>query len=245
MLVQATAQTASALFLTWLFGRKLLRFSWRDLRIKDVGPAGPGFSRGLALGAVAAVTALVLGVIMGHAAWLPDSGSLTSYLAQLGKTLVVLAPAALSEELLFRGLPLVVLARAVGLRTAIVALSIVFGLVHVTNFFVTGFPGWDLASLAIGNIALAGIFLSFAFLAPGGLWTAWGAHLGWNATLAALDAPVSGLPFRIPLIDYAPGGPVWLTGGRFGPEGGVTATIAIALASWMAWRWTRKEVVTT
>ena len=59
------------------------------------------------------------------------------------------------------------------------------------------------------------------------MWTAFGAHLGWNATLAALAAPVSGLPFDIPYIDYRMGGPAWLTGGAFGPEGGLLATVAL------------------
>jgi hypothetical protein len=92
----------------------------------------------------------------------------------------------------------------------------------------------------MGNIALAGIFLGVAFYAPGGIWTAFGAHLGWNTTLAALDAPVSGLPFNIPFLDYEPGHPVWLSGGRFGPEGGLMAMVAITLALLVALRWARK-----
>ena len=79
---------------------------------------------------------------------------------------------------------------------------------HVTNPNVT--------SAAIFNIVLAGIFLSARLLQRGRMWTAFGAHLGWNATLAALAAPVSGLPFDIPYIDYHMGGPAWLTGGAFG-----------------------------
>jgi hypothetical protein len=95
--------------------------------------------------------------------------------------------------------------------------------------------------LGLGNIALAGIFLGVAFYAPGGMWTAFGAHLGWNATLAALDAPVSGLPFSIPLIDYRAGDPVWLSGGGFGPEGGLLATGAITGALLIMMRWARQD----
>jgi membrane protease YdiL (CAAX protease family) len=107
--------------------------------------------------------------------------------------------------------------------------AVAFALGHVANPNVT--------ALAIGNIALAGIFLGLAFYAPGGIWTAWGAHLGWNALLAALDAPVSGVPFRIPFLDYEPGDPAWLTGGAFGPEGGLASTLALTIAVLVARRW--------
>jgi hypothetical protein len=40
---------------------------------------------------------------------------------------------------------------------------------------------------------------------------------------------VSGLPFDIPLLDYSSGGPTWLTGGTFGPEGGLAATLALTI----------------
>jgi hypothetical protein len=73
------------------------------------------------------------------------------------------------------------------------------------------------------------------------MWTAFGAHLGWNGTLAALGAPVSGLPFQIPLVDYTMGGPPWLTGGSFGPEGGLLSTVAITAAIVLAAQWVRKD----
>jgi hypothetical protein len=55
--------------------------------------------------------------------------------------------------------------------------------------------------------------------------------------LAALDTPVSGVPFRIPFLDYLPGEPAWLTGGQFGPEGGLSATLALTIAVLVARRW--------
>jgi hypothetical protein len=52
---------------------------------------------------------------------------------------------------------------------------------------------------------------------------------------------VSGVPFDIPLLDYRAGGPAWLTGGAFGPEGGLAATVALTMAIWITARWVRAE----
>jgi hypothetical protein len=152
----------------------------------------------------------------------------------MGLTVLVLAPAALSEEIMFRGVPQVLLAGVWGRIAALLVTSAAFALAHLFN------P--NLTHLAVGNIWIAGLFLGAAFYLPGGIWTSFGAHLGWNATLAACDAPVSGLPFAIPWLDYQPGGPAWLTGGAFGPEGGLIATLSIALAlAWAARRIRREE----
>jgi hypothetical protein len=57
---------------------------------------------------------------------------------------------------------------------------------------------------------------------------AWGAHFGWNASLAILfDAPVSGYVFHTPVVEYTPGLHSWVDGGAFGPEGGIVATLAL------------------
>jgi CAAX protease family protein len=149
------------------------------------------------------------------------------------KTVLVLAPSALAEELIFRGVPLVLLAAVAGRGTAIVVVAVAFAFAHLNNPNVT--------ALGLGNIALAGVLLGLAFYAPGGLWTATGVHLGWNALLACLDTPVSGLPFRIPMLDYRAGGPAWLTGGGFGPEGGLAATVAMTLGIVLARRWAGKD----
>ena len=128
--------------------------------------------------------------------------------------------AALTEELMFRGFPLRRLADAIGARAATLLLAIGFGVGHLGNPNIT--------FVAALNIALAGIWLAFAFFAPGGMALAWGLHLGWNAGLAlAFDAPVSGYLFRVPAVEYTPGSHPWVSGGTFGPEGGLVGTIVI------------------
>jgi membrane protease YdiL (CAAX protease family) len=229
LLVQGLLELGAFLFATWLIGFKWLKLSRRDLRWAPASEGVPGMGAGLLLGA----GAVGLSFPLGGAALVRDAGTLGDYLGRVALTALILAPAALAEEIMFRGLPQIVLGRAISRGWALVVISVLFGCSHLFN----PHP----SPLAIANIALAGIFLGVAFYAPGGLWTAFGAHLGWNAMLAALDAPVSGLPFRIPFIDYVPGGPDWLTGGSFGPEGGVLASIVIAAAIVVTARWTFKN----
>ncbi len=218
---------------TWVIGVKLLKLHATDLRWKTSVSRARGFVTGLLLGGLPAALAMVLGVFAGGAAWVRDGGAASDFPGGVLVTVAILAPAALAEEVMFRGVPLVVLARWIGRPAALVLLSVLFSLAHIDN------P--EVSARAIGNVALAGILLSLAFYSPGGMWTAFGAHLGWNATLASLGAPVSGLPFDIPYIDYTMGGPPWLTGGRFGPEGGLLGTIAITAAILVAARLVRKE----
>jgi membrane protease YdiL (CAAX protease family) len=229
--VQGLASLLGFALANWALGVKSLHLTREELRWFEPRRGVPGFGIGLALGAAAAAAALGLAALLGGAGWGPDRGTFADYLANVGKTAVLLAPAAFAEEFWFRGTALVLFAAVLGRWPAVVLLAVVFGLMHLTNPGVTG--------LGVANIALAGVMLGVAFYSPGGLWAACGLHLGWNATLAALDAPVSGLPFRIPFLDYHAGGPAWLTGGGFGPEGGLAATLAIALALAVAGRWAR------
>jgi membrane protease YdiL (CAAX protease family) len=234
-LVNGTIQLVAFLAATWAVGVRACKLSWRDLRWRQEGRRGlRGFGSGLALGVAAAAVAVGVAAMVGVVSWSRDSGGLGDYLAGVAMTTLALAPAALSEEVMFRGLPLVLLARVIGRWPALVLVAgAVFGLVHESN------P--NSAPLALVNIALAGLWLGAAFYAPGGIWTAFGAHLGWNATLAAVEAPVSGLTFRLPLLDYHAGAPCWVSGCRFGPEGGLLATAALGAALLVALRWARKE----
>jgi len=218
---------------TWIVGRIGLGLRATELRWRPRLGWPRAFGIGLVLGILPAAVAMTMGVFTAHAGWTHDGGSLSAWVSQVAKTIMILAPAALAEELMFRGLPMTVASRAIGRGWTILLFSLLFAVAHIRN------P--DVTAAGIGNIAIAGIFLSLAFFSAGGMWTAFGAHLGWNATLAALAAPVSGLPFDIPYIDYRTGSPVWLTGGAFGPEGGLLATFALTAAVVLVARWNRKE----
>lgn len=131
-----------------------------------------------------------------------------------------LLPAALGEELLLRGYVFAVLKEAIGWRWTLIGTSIVFGLLHISN------PGSD--PQTIGVVMLAGFFLGAILLATRSLYAATLAHFAWNWFMAAgLHTPVSGLSVSNPGYQVIDTGPDWLTGGGWGPEGGLAAAIGM------------------
>jgi len=175
--------------------------------------------RGLVLGALAigVPTGLLLAT-----RWLRVDPSVEGSWAGAAWTLAVtLAPAALWEELMFRGYPFAVLRERFGAGVALGVTSLVFGLVHAQN------PG--AAPLPILMVIVAGVFLGGVMLATRSLYAAWAAHFAWNWTMAAVfHMAVSGSGFPTPDYKVVEVGPDWLTGGAWGTEGGVGALLGMS-----------------
>jgi membrane protease YdiL (CAAX protease family) len=212
-------QLAGFFTATWLVGRLANRYSWTRMGWRPPRVFGLHLARGVGLGAGMAALAVGLAVVAdGAELRLTGVGGFLDVAAPLA---VGLCAAALSEELMWRGYPLRRLADAIGPGTATALLAIGFGAAHLSN------PGTG--PLSTVNIVLAGVWLGIAFFSRGGLALAWGLHFGWNAGLSLVfDAPVSGLAFDVPGVDYTPGAHAWLDGGPFGPEGGLLGTLVFA-----------------
>ena len=203
----------------------LVRQGWSTWSTLGWGSTGmpPDFGFGIAVGVVMALGALAIVFAVGGAEIYVTGESFGRYLGRALPYGVVLAVAALGEELVFRGYPLARLARCVGRGGAALALALVFAGAHVWN------P--DVSAFGLANIALASLVLSAAFFSPGGLPLAWGVHFGWNGTFALIvDAPVSGVRFDLPAVEYGTGVHEWITGGAFGPEGGFATTVVMTVA---------------
>ncbi|MGH7659011.1 MAG: hypothetical protein ACREL6_12315, partial [Gemmatimonadales bacterium] len=108
MLLGGLAMLAGFLFATFLLARTFLRTSLEDLRWRGSGPPVAGFLAAFGLGVLLAAVVLVLGVLLGDAEWNRAGGGVTGYAVRILELAVMLAPAALAEEVIFRGLPLVV-----------------------------------------------------------------------------------------------------------------------------------------
>jgi len=233
LIVQSALLLAAAV----LAGRGMLR--WVDRR----PAASLGFPldrraplevlAGLIVGA--GIVAVVAGILAlaGAYRYVAEAGSLIGWLSVAGISLAAFAIPAAAEEALFRGYLFRTLVEGAGMASAVVVTSVLFTLVHGANPNVTVF--------GLLNIMLAGVLLALAVLRTGTLWFATALHLGWNWVMAGpLDLPVSGIGgYDVPLYDMAETGPAWLTGGNFGPEGGLAGTAAALLGILLVVRLTR------
>jgi membrane protease YdiL (CAAX protease family) len=179
---------------------------------------------GLVLGALAigVPSLLLLGVGWFDVRRAPEGSSIVA----AGALAALLIPAALYEELLLRGYPFAVLREAWGWKWAIVVTSVIFGLLHIGNREAMADPGAVWQGVVV--VVLAGVFLGAVLVATESLYAAWAAHFAWNFVLAALlHADVSGLPLPAPDYRVVDAGPDWATGGGWGPEGGLGATLGM------------------
>jgi uncharacterized protein len=220
------AVVAGLLLLRWCDRRPALALGF-GLTHRTTTELGVGFL----IGGGALVAAALLMVATGVLRYAPADGTIADVALVLGRDLGVLGLAAAAEEAVFRGYPFQVLVQWLGAVAATVLTSAAFAAAHLAN------P--NVGAIGLLNIFLAGIMLSVAYLRTRSLWFATAVHVGWNWTMAsAFDLPVSGLDlFETPLYDARIGGPAWLSGGAFGPEGGIIGTIAFGTALLVLLRW--------
>ncbi len=213
-------QTALVVLVTWAATR-LDRRPFLDLVGALDARAALDVGAGVLLGGL-----LVLGI-----AAVELGGSLAGYravplapagLLRASASILFFVSVAIDEELWFRGYQLTNLAEALEGRLgrdrarglALGLSAIVFGLAHALN------PGASVISTV--NIAFGGVLLGASFAITGRLGLALGLHFAWNTAQAWLDMPVSGQVLLDDLfVHREEHGDDVVTGGAFGPEGGL------------------------
>jgi uncharacterized protein len=149
--------------------------------------------------------------------------------AEMVAALLLLILAAAFEELIFRGYAFQTLLRGAPAVVTILLFSIYFGCAHWGN------PNRTLFSTV--NTALAGVWLSIAYLRTRNLWFPTALHFTWNWTMGVFfGIPISGLQIERPFLVTSGDGPAWLTGGNYGSEGGAAATVVLIAAIAVIWR---------
>ncbi len=226
LLMVGISRLAIALGLALLLGRFLDREPMETLGLEPTR-VGKDAAVGLALGVgTMALIGGVLLVLNPQSPW-PGRAVWWGFLLDA----VALFPAAAAEEVAFRGYLQRALTTWRGPAVGVLAPSVPFALFHALN------P--NVSPLALVNIALAGAVFAVAAERTGTLWLPIAYHYAWNLTQGpVLGLPVSGMVWN-GLLALPVGGPSWLTGGDFGPEGGLLSTGVLLLSLIPLWALTR------
>ena len=145
------------------------------------------------------------------------------------KMFILFALAGTLEELMLRGYPFQAFIEGSDKWLAMIILSVLFSAMHGAN------P--NLSATGLINIFLAGVMLSIAYIKTRSLWLPIGLHMGWNWTQGPLwGMHVSGTTMENSFLVSAPQGSDLLSGGDFGAEGSLIASVIIILVTWYIWR---------
>jgi membrane protease YdiL (CAAX protease family) len=195
----------------------ILTYRWvvRRTERRDVTELAGGGSRfvaGTIIGA-AMFAAVAVNLAVNAGFHISGIGSVPNMFGVLG----VMAAAAVTEEVLFRGVLFRIIEEKIGTYLSMLLTGAVFGAMHLFNEDATL---WGALAIAVE----AGFMLAACFAATRNLWVPIGLHLAWNFLLAGIfSLTSSGNGLGKGLLDVTFSGPEIFTGGEFGPEGGVAA----------------------
>jgi len=229
---KAFGQRGSALLAMILAAFLTLR--WIDRR--PITLLGLGFSEGwkrdfgigLAIGI--GTISIALGFLWAGGWMLLTLNELTiGLVGALSKALLLFFVAALMEELMLRGYIFQAFIEGSRVWIAVIVLSSIFSVMHFDN------PDATIPSSV--NIFLAGVLLSVSYLKTRSLWLPTGLHLGWNWMQASFwGMGVSGYHVKWSVFTAEAQGAEWISGGKFGAEASIFATIVIAVITYMIWK---------
>lgn len=208
-------RSALAVFAAGLSANFVIAVKFERGRFSDFGLGWPprhlaaGFARGaVALGAIVGTVLLT-----GLAAFSPTVAD-----HSLPLTILLILLGVLGEEMLFRGYAFQYLAREWNGPGTIVTFGILFGLVHLSNH--------NVQPIGAANTALWGCLLGYACVRGRSLWLPIGIHFGWNLALTLFTSNLSGLTIRATAWELRWSGSELWSGGSYGVEGGLLATLA-------------------
>ena len=192
--------------------RKITEFSRKGL-LKNLGI-------GILIGA--GLQALTIGFI-----YLKGGYSIVSFnpILYLIPPLTMAFTSSIFEETIMRGIIFRIMEEKLGSYMALIISALLFGAMHLAN------PNSSLVA-GLGIAIQAGLLLAAAYIYTRNLWFPIAIHFAWNFTQAAIfGANVSGNAISKTLITSKIEGAEWFTGGAFGPEGSLQATIFCSIAT--------------
>lgn len=237
----------------FVFGMGTIYFAIKILdkrKIRDIGLAFKGrgiknYSSGFLFGAGIFSVLFLIEIYMG---WIEIEGMFfatgnINFIFEILGRFIGYTSVAILEESFSRGYQLKNIAEGLNINnsrpsktvfSALIISSLIFSMLHAAN------PGATFMGLL--NLTLIGILFGYSYIATGSLAFPIGLHTAWNFFQGHIFGfPVSGFKSNVSLFKIYHDGPDFLTGGSFGPEGGLVVLI-IVVVSILAIRKFRKNL---
>lgn len=227
VILAGIVQSISMIFMAILWWKLLDKKPVRHMGLNSLKKGYKDLAIGLLFGiiSISAVTAVLLAT--GLASF---SGELQrpNISPSLFTGLLTFVFVGVSEEVFSRGYCMTVLNQTGKPWVSVLVSSIIFSLMHSLN------PNINL--LAFTNIFLVGVLFALMFIKSGSLWMPIGYHITWNYFQGnVFGLSVSGLKVN-GLYKITTASDSILSGGKFGPEGGLVTTLILLLGLVVIWK---------
>jgi membrane protease YdiL (CAAX protease family) len=232
-LVMQLSGTLGTLLIVWIFSRYIDR-----IKFKDLGFSLKNQKKNIFYGLFAGLIMMGLGTLL-----LWGNGNLTIDSVNLGllsllQSIVLFILVSVNEEVFVRGYILPNLMDSMNKYIALVVSSLIFTALHLFN------P--NVSVIGVTNIFLAGILLGISYIFTKNLWFPITLHFSWNFFQGPIFGfEVSGTSSET-LISQTINGNDLLTGGQFGFEGSIIATVLCSLGIVLFWMvYKNQDIIST
>ncbi|WP_321319963.1 type II CAAX endopeptidase family protein [Labilibaculum sp.] len=222
--------TIGTLLLIWLFTRFIDR-----KKMIDLGLSFQKRTKDIIYGLLAGFIMMGAGSLILYFSGNLTFNSITFNLIGLAQSVVLFILVSINEEVFVRGYLLRNFMDSMNKYIALISSSLIFMALHLMN------PNVSL--VGITNIFLAGLLLGIGYIFTKNLWFPLALHFSWNF----FQGPIFGFEVSgtssSSLISQSIQGNEILTGGQFGLEGSIIATVLCSLGIVLFWMVYKKQNV--
>lgn len=220
-------QCLTMVFFVVLFWKVYDRKPIKNIGLVNIKKGYVDLLKGLAYGAISLTIVFAILYVSGNIT-LVNSFSNPHIGAFLISGIILFILVGINEEMFARGYCMTVLKQTGNMWIVVIVSSIVFALLHSLN------PA--MSWLSYLNLFLFGVFTAYMFIRSKNLWLSVGYHITWNYFEGNIFGfQVSGQVTKAVYNVNSVGNTI-LTGGKFGPEGGLIVTFILVIGFIYMWK---------
>lgn len=227
-------QCLCMIFFVVLFWKVYDKKPIRDIGLINIKKGFKDLFKGLILGAISMIIVFII-LVASKNIYLQNSLLRPNVNSSLLTGLILFIFVGINEEMFARGYCMSVLKQTGNKWTIVIVSSIIFSLMHSQN------PSMSFISYL--NIFLFGILTAYMFMKSNNLWLSIGYHIAWNYFEGNIFGfQVSGLATQS-LYNLSTPAENIITGGKFGPEGGIIVTFITIIGIIYIWKFYKPQAL--